>query len=236
MITAVRDVSLQIAAGETLGIVGESGSGKSTLARLLMVLEKPDRGTVHWLGEAVSTVSAQALRVRRRHVQMVFQDPFGSLNPRMRILDSVAEPLDVAEPALSAADRRDRVEAMLSRVGLEAEAMSRYPHQFSGGQRQRIAIARALITDPKLLIADEPVSALDVSIQAQILNLLTDLQRDLGLAMIIISHDLGVVRYLADRVMVMQHGKVVEEGDSETIFAQPSEDYTRRLISAVMDA
>ncbi|MBN8532627.1 MAG: ATP-binding cassette domain-containing protein [Rhizobiales bacterium] len=233
VLKAVDNVSLTLRDGETLGIVGESGSGKSTLARMLMALEQPDRGEVSWMGENISRLSPLALRSRRHEIQMVFQDPYGSLDPRMRVLDSVAEPLDVARPDLSAELRRDAVLEILERVGLTAEALRRYPHQFSGGQRQRIAIARALITRPRILVADEPVSALDVSIQAQILNLLSDLRAEFGLALIFISHDLGIVRYLADRVMVMHHGKVVEEGESEAVFSAPAHDYTRALLAAM---
>lgn len=233
VLKAVDDVSLTLQDGETLGIVGESGSGKSTLARMLMALERPDLGEVHWRGENVTHLSARALRSRRHEVQMVFQDPYGSLDPRMRILDSVAEPLDVARPEMSRQQRRDAIVDILERVGLTAEALRRYPHQFSGGQRQRIAIARALITRPRVLVADEPVSALDVSIQAQILNLLSDLRAEFGLAMIFISHDLGIVRYLADRVMVMHRGKVVEEGESEAVFTAPRHSYTRALLAAM---
>jgi peptide/nickel transport system ATP-binding protein len=233
VLKAVDDVSLTLQDGETLGIVGESGSGKSTLARMLMALERPDLGEVRWRDENITHLSASALRSRRHEIQMVFQDPYGSLDPRMRILDSVVEPLDVARPELSPQQRRDAVVDILERVGLTAEALSRYPHQFSGGQRQRIAIARALITRPRVLVADEPVSALDVSIQAQILNLLSDLRAEFGLAMIFISHDLGIVRYLADRVMVMHRGKVVEEGESEAVFTAPTHSYTRALIAAM---
>ncbi|CAN1510581.1 AppF ABC-type oligopeptide transport system, ATPase component [Rhabdaerophilaceae bacterium] len=230
---AVNAISLKVTKGETLGIVGESGSGKSTLARLLMALERPDSGSLHWLDEDITGLADHDLRSRRRHVQMVFQDPFGSLNPRMRILQSIAEPLDVSEPELPADARRARVEEILRRVGLNADAIERYPHQFSGGQRQRIAIARALITGPKVLVADEPVSALDVSIQAQILNLLSDMRAEFDLSMVFISHDLGIVRYLADRVMVMHHGRVVEEGACEAVFSAPSHAYTRKLIAAM---
>jgi ABC-type glutathione transport system ATPase component len=232
-IEAVKNVSLAVSAGETLGIVGESGSGKSTLARLLMALEKPDSGEILWQGEAVTGLAPAELRARRRGIQMVFQDPYGSLDPRMFILDTVAEPLDVAEPALPRAERRARVVEMLERVGLDADIVSRYPHQFSGGQRQRIAIARALITRPRILVADEPASALDVSIQAQILNLLSDLKAEFGLAMVFISHDLGIVRYLSDRMMVMQNGAVVEEGETERLFTAPAHAYTRALIAAM---
>lgn len=233
VLKAVDQVSLVLRDGETLGIVGESGSGKSTLARMLMALERPDLGEVHWMDENISRLSGLALRSRRHEVQMVFQDPYGSLDPRMRILDSVAEPLDVERPDFSSARRRDAVVEILERVGLTSEALRRYPHQFSGGQRQRIAIARALITRPRVLVADEPVSALDVSIQAQILNLLSDLRAEFGLAMVFISHDLGIVRYLADRVMVMHRGRVVEEGESEAVFTAPRHDYTRALLAAM---
>jgi ABC-type glutathione transport system ATPase component len=213
--------------------VGESGSGKSTLARLLMALERPDSGRLFWQGEEITALSAAELRARRHGIQMVFQDPYGSLDPRMRILDTVAEPLDVAEPGLPREERHARVAEILERVGLNADMLVRYPHQFSGGQRQRIAIARALITRPRILVADEPASALDVSIQAQILNLLGDLKLEFGLAMVFISHDLGIVRYLADRMMVMQHGLVVEEGETERIFTVPEHPYTRALIAAM---
>jgi peptide/nickel transport system ATP-binding protein len=230
---AVNDVSLVLKPGEVLGVVGESGSGKSTLARLCLALEAPDAGTVRWNGATVTGLEDDGLRTRRRDAQMIFQDPYGSLDPRMRVLDSVAEPLDVAEPGLARGDREAQVAAILDKVGLPAEAMQRYPHQFSGGQRQRIAIARALITRPKLIVADEPVSALDVSIQAQILNLLMDIKAEFGLSILFISHDLGIVRYLADRVMVMHKGRVVEAGETEALFASPREDYTRRLIAAM---
>ena len=232
-VQAVENISLHVAPGEVLGIVGESGSGKSTLARLLMALERADSGEVRWLGEGISHLPSTALVARRRHIQMVFQDPFGSLDPRMKVLDSIADPLDVAEPLLGADERRERVLAMLDRVGLGEDALSRYPHQFSGGQRQRIAIARALITHPKIVIADEPVSALDVSIQAQILNLLMDLKAEFGLSLVFISHDLSIIRYLADRVMVMQNGQIVEEGGVDAVFDAPQHAYTRALIAAM---
>jgi ABC-type oligopeptide transport system ATPase subunit len=232
-IAAVDGVSLSVHEGKTFGIVGESGCGKSTLARMLVALERPDRGEIRLAGAPISTLAERDLRPLRRDVQMVFQDPFGSLDPRMRIIESVAEPLDVANPLISRDEREARVVAMLTRVGLSANALRRYPHQFSGGQRQRIAIARALITRPKLLVADEPVSALDVSIQAQILNLFVDLRLELGLSIVFISHDLGVIRYLADRVAVMKDGRFVEEGETEMVFANPAADYTRRLIAAM---
>jgi peptide/nickel transport system ATP-binding protein len=232
-VKAVNGVSFKLEAGKTLGIVGESGSGKSTLARLLVALEAPEKGEVRFEGEPISGLSEAALRPRRRNIQMVFQDPVSSLDPRMRIGTSIAEPLDVAEPDLDAETRHRRIAAMLERVGLGEGAMMRFPHQFSGGQRQRIAIARALVTRPKLLIADEPVSALDVSVQAQILNLLLDLKLEFGLSLIFISHDLGVVRYLCDRVIVMQAGGIVEEGETEALFSSPAAPYTQALIAAM---
>ncbi|OYU49067.1 MAG: peptide ABC transporter ATP-binding protein [Rhizobiales bacterium PAR1] len=232
-VSAVNGVSFALEEGKVLGIVGESGSGKSTLARLLVGLEAPEKGEVRFLGQRISGLGDAALRPVRHQIQMVFQDPFGSLDPRMRVLDSIGEPLDVAEPGLAPEARRERIIGMLERVGLGEGALTRYPHQFSGGQRQRIAIARALITHPKLLIADEPVSALDVSVQAQILNLLLDLKLEFGLSLVFISHDLGIVRYLSDRVIVMQNGKIVEEGETEALFSAPAEAYTRQLIAAM---
>ncbi len=232
-LTALEGVSFALEEGKTLGIVGESGSGKSTLARLLVALETPQAGEVRFMGQTISGLAEHAVRPLRRHVHMVFQDPFGSLDPRMRFEDSIAEPLDVAEPGLSSGFRRERVVAMLDRVGLGEGALQRYPHQFSGGQRQRIAIARALITHPKLLIADEPVSALDVSVQAQILNLLLDLKLEFGLSLVFISHDLGIVRYLSDRVIVMKAGRIVEEGETEAVFSNPAAPYTQALIAAM---
>jgi len=232
-IKAVDSVSFALEEGKTLGIVGESGSGKSTLARLLVGLEVPQAGEVHFRGQRISGIGEAAIRPVRRDIQMVFQDPFGSLDPRMRVGASIGEPLDVAEPDLEARERHARIVAMLERVGLGEGATTRYPHQFSGGQRQRIAIARALITHPKLLIADEPVSALDVSVQAQILNLLLDLKLEFGLSLVFISHDLGIVHYLSDRVIVMQAGRIVEEGETETLFSAPREPYTQTLIAAM---
>jgi len=232
-VQAVAGVSFALDPGKTLGIVGESGSGKSTLARMLVALERPHAGAVRFMGETVSGRKESDLRDFRRQVQMVFQDPFGSLDPHMNVERSVAEPLDVAEPDLAPEARRARIVAMLARVGLGEGALTRYPHQFSGGQRQRIAIARALINRPKLLIADEPVSALDVSVQAQILNLILDLRAEFGLSLIFVSHDLGVIRYLSDRVLVMQNGRVVEEGETEALFKNPRAAYTRSLIAAM---
>ena len=228
---ALEEASFEVEEGKILGVVGESGSGKSTLARLLVGLEAPDAGSIRLAEQSV--IAGEAHPGPLRDVQMVFQHPFGSLDPRMRIGDSIAEPRGHGGLSLSAAERTARVLAMLERVGLGSGALRRFPHQFSGGQRQRIAIARALITRPRLLVADEPVSALDVSIQAQILNLLLDIRAEFGLTMVFISHDLGIVRYIADRVIVMQGGRIVEEGDTETLFALPRHTYTRRLLSAM---
>ncbi len=229
---AVDDLSFTLERGETLAIVGESGSGKSTTARLAMRLLDADGGTILWNGEDVTQLSGRALRSRRSHIQMVFQDPFASLNPRMKIWQSVAEGLRVHRPELSAAQRRDRVAETLQLCGLDDSGMDRYPHQFSGGQRQRIGIARALIVEPEVLVLDEPVSALDVSVQAQILNLLQEIQQRNGLAYLFISHDLSVVRYIADRVAVMFAGRIVEQGTATELFQQPAHPYTRALLDA----
>ncbi len=229
---AVDDVSFILEAGETLAIVGESGSGKSTTARLAMRLLQPDSGQISWAGEDVSALGGRALRQRRSHIQMVFQDPFASLNPRMKIWQSVAEGLSVHQPELSKQQRRDKVAETLAICGLDDSGMDRYPHQFSGGQRQRIGIARALIVEPAVLALDEPVSALDVSVQAQILNLLKDIQRARGLAYLFISHDLSVVRHIADRVAVMFAGRIVEQGSAADVFERPHHPYTRALLDA----
>jgi len=229
---AVNDVSFELAKGETLAIVGESGSGKSTTARLVMRLLEPDAGSISLLGEDVSSLKGSALRKKRRHMQMVFQDPFASLNPRMKIADSVGEGLRVHAPELNAKQRRSKVADILEQCGMDDSVLDRYPHQFSGGQRQRIGIARALAVSPELLVLDEPVSALDVSVQAQILNLLSDLQKEHQLAYLFISHDLSVVRHVADRVAVMFAGYVVEQGDVQDVYADPKHPYTRELLDA----
>ncbi len=230
---AVNDVSFHLDAGETLAIVGESGSGKSTTARLSMRLLQPDSGSIRWGDDDVSAMSGKALRTRRNHIQMVFQDPFASLNPRMKIGQTVAEGLRVHQPQLSSSQRRDKVIETLHLCGLDTTSiLDRYPHQFSGGQRQRIGIARALIVEPKVLALDEPVSALDVSVQAQILNLLKELQRAKGLAYLFISHDLSVVRHIADRVAVMFAGRIVEQGTTADVFERPQHPYTRALLDA----
>ena len=230
---AVQGVSLTVQRGQTMGIVGESGSGKSTLARLAMALEKPSSGEVWFDGTNLTALSADAIRPLRPQFQMVFQDPFSSLNPRMQVASIIAEPL-LRMKEISATERQDRVAEMVDAVGLRPGDLKKYPHEFSGGQRQRIAIARAIVTRPALVVADEPVSALDVSVQAQILNLFMDLQDRYGLAYFFISHDLGVVATLADHVMVMQRGKVVERGTVADIFRSPQQDYTKDLLAAAV--
>jgi peptide/nickel transport system ATP-binding protein len=231
-VLALNGVSARVEAGRSLGIVGESGSGKSTFARLVMALERPASGSVELMGRDLNRLAVDELRRARRDFQMVFQDPYGSLDPRQTIARIVAEPLT----ALVRTDRatlRERVAAVLRQVGLRDTDMDKFPHEFSGGQRQRIAIARALITQPKLIVADEPVSALDVSVQAQVLNLLEDLQERFGLSYILISHDLAVVDYLCDEVAVMYLGKIVEQGRPEDLFEHCAHPYTRALLQAV---
>jgi peptide/nickel transport system ATP-binding protein len=229
---AVDGVSLSIEPGRSLGVVGESGSGKSTLARAAMALEAPSAGRVELLGQDLAALAPEALRRARRDFQMVFQDPYGSLDPRQTIERIVAEPL-TAVGGLARAQRRERAAEVMASVGLRAGDLDKYPHEFSGGQRQRIAIARALITRPRLIVADEPVSALDVSVQAQVLNLLQDLQERHGLTYLLISHDLAVVEHVCDRVAVMYRGRIVEEGAPRTLFGSAGHPYTRTLIDAV---
>jgi oligopeptide transport system ATP-binding protein len=231
--TAVGGVSFDLWAGETLGLVGESGAGKSTLARAILGLLPAARGAVLWRGQDLAACGRAALRPLRRDLQIVFQDPLASLNPRMSIGDSMAEPLRIFESELSAPERHRRVAAMLERVGLAAGMMSRYPHEFSGGQCQRVGIARAMILSPRLLICDEPVSSLDVSIQGQIVNLLLNLQRDAGTALLFISHNLAVVRHVSHRILVMYAGKLVESASRDALFAAPLHPYTRALLAAV---
>jgi ABC-type glutathione transport system ATPase component len=228
-IDAVRGVSLAVHAGEVLGIVGESGCGKTTLGRTIMRLMPPTSGRILLDGEDFAAKSGAALKAARRNIQMVFQDPFGSLNPRHRIGTIIGEPLVVH----GVGDVPARVAELLELVGLPPSAGARYPHEFSGGQRQRIAIARALALKPRLIIADEPVSALDVSIQSQIINLVADLKAQLGLAMIFISHDLSVIRHVSDRIAVMHQGRFVETGKTEDVFAAPQHAYTRTLLAAI---
>ncbi|MDO9524219.1 MAG: dipeptide ABC transporter ATP-binding protein [Gemmobacter sp.] len=232
IIHAVNGVSLQVRRGETFAIVGESGCGKSTLARLLLRLIEPSAGKVIYDGRDLTDVSASEMRALRSEMQFIFQDPFSSLNPRMSVETIVGEPL-LVHSDLSASGRRARVAELLSRVGLRPEQGDRYPHEFSGGQRQRISIARALASGPKLLIGDEPVSALDVSVQAQIVNLLEDLKADFGLTLIVIAHDLAVIRHMSDRVAVMYLGEVVELATTETLFTAPRHPYTQALLAAI---
>jgi oligopeptide/dipeptide ABC transporter ATP-binding protein len=232
-IKAVDGVSVQVAEGETLGIVGESGSGKTTLAKLFLLLERPTAGSLLFDGKEIQAFGRDDFRRYRRAVQAVFQDPYSSLNPRMRVGDIVAEPLP-PENGLSRAAVRERVGEVLELVGLRRDSTALYPHEFSGGQRQRIAIARALVTYPKFIILDEPVSALDVSIRAQILNLLKHLQEKLGLAYVMISHDLAAARYLATRLAVMYAGKLVETGACAAVYTEPLHPYTQALLSAAL--
>ncbi|HUE54740.1 MAG TPA: ATP-binding cassette domain-containing protein [Candidatus Udaeobacter sp.] len=231
--TAVNGVSFSVARGETFAIVGESGCGKTTLARMLLRLIEPDSGEIRLEGRDLLALRGDKLRAQRRQMQLVFQDPFASLNPRMRVGEIVAEPLVIHEAALSAAQRLDRAVAILRRVGLNDEALRRYPHEFSGGQRQRIGIARALILQPKLIVADEPVSGLDVSVGAQVLLLLQELQREFSLTYVFISHSLPVVAQVATRIAVMRAGEFVETGAAEQVLHQPGHPYTRELLSAV---
>jgi len=231
-VRAVDDVSLDIHQGETLGLVGESGSGKSTLGRLVLRLIEPTSGSVYFDGNDLLKANGSELRGLRRHMQIIFQDPFGSLDPRYRVEDVIAEPLTLHGEALSQDGRRLRVRELLVAVGMDESAMPRYAHEFSGGQRQRIGIARALALRPKFIVADEPVSALDVSVGAQIVNLLQQLQRDFGLTYLFISHSMPVVRYLSTRIAVMYRGKIVEIGTTEQITAEPQHEYTRKLLAA----
>jgi oligopeptide transport system ATP-binding protein len=230
---ALCDVSFDLMAGETLGLVGESGSGKSTLARAILRLVHAAEGSIVWRGQDLLACTPKVLRRLRRDLQIVFQDPLASLNPRMTVGETIAEPLRIFEPGLSSSERAHRVGEMLERVGLAGHMIGRYPHEFSGGQCQRIGIARAMILSPQLLICDEPVSSLDVSIQGQIVNLLLDLRRDAGMAMLFISHNLAVVRHLSHRILVMYSGRLVEIAPRDALFAAPIHPYTRALLAAV---
>jgi len=232
-IKAVDDVSFSLEEGKTLGLVGESGSGKSTVARALLKLMPVTGGQVLYKDRDIMPLREAEFRPLRKEMQMIFQDPFGSLNPRMTIEEIIAEPLRIHFKHLNKVERRDTVAALLTRVGLPSESMWRYPHEFSGGQRQRIGIARALAVQPKFLICDEPVSALDVSVQAQIINLLMDLQEQFGLTYLFIAHDLAVVQHMSDDIIVMNRGRIVEQGTAAEVCEDPKHDYTRKLLAAV---
>ena len=230
---AVNRISFELQAGETLGIVGESGCGKSTLARAIIGLAQPNSGSILWNGEELVGLSEKAMRLKRKDIQMIFQDPLASLNPRMTLGEIIAEPLRTFYPGLGKVESESRVKAMMQKVGLLPNQINRYPHEFSGGQCQRIGIARALIVEPKLIICDEPVSALDVSIQAQVINLLKQVQTEMGLALIFIAHDLSVVKHISDRVLVMYLGHAVELGGYGEIYSTPTHPYTQALMLAV---
>ena len=231
-VRAVDGVSFSVQRGETMGLVGESGSGKSTSCRAVLQLLKPTSGSVKFEGQEIAGLGRREMRPLRREMQMIFQDPYASLNPRKRIGQIVGDQLKIQKVA-SGKELRSRVQSLLERVGLSPEHYNRFPHEFSGGQRQRIGIARALALDPKLVICDEPVSALDVSIQAQIVNLLDDLQDELGLTYVFVAHDIGVVRHISDRIAVMNQGKIVEQGDADQVCERPTDPYTKKLLSAV---
>ncbi len=232
-IKAVDDVSFSVEEGTTVGLVGESGSGKSTIGKTLLKLEKATGGQVLFNGRDLLPLSENEFRPLRREMQMIFQDPFGSLNPRHPIWQIVGEALEIHFPKMNRGDRMERVAELMRQVGLKAEMMHRYPHEFSGGQRQRIGIARALAVKPKFIVCDEPVSALDVSVQAQIVNLLQDLQAELGLTYLFIAHDLAVVEHISDHVLVMYRGKIVESAPAAAIYENPQHEYTKRLLAAV---
>ena len=232
-LTALEDISFSVKKGETLGIVGESGCGKSTLGRCILQLLNPDEGRVVWMGEDLTKLPGEAMRRRRQDLQIIFQDPLASLNPRLTVGEIIADPLRTLRPELKAAERRARVIKIMEAVGLLPEMINRFPHEFSGGQAQRIGIARALITEPKLIVCDEPVSALDVSIQAQILNLLADLKEQFGLTLIFISHNLSVVRHVSDRILVLYLGRIAEIASGDDLYRDPRHPYTRALLTAV---
>ena len=232
-VTAVDDVCFTVPEGKTVGLVGESGSGKTTIARALVKLQKATAGRMLYRGQDIVPMEERDFLPLRKEIQMVFQDPFGSLNPRLTIGQTLAEPMEIHFPGRTAADRKERAAALLEKVGLNPDYLGRRPREFSGGQRQRIGIARALAVEPRFIICDEAVSALDVSIQAQIINLLQDLQEELGLTYLFIGHDLAVVEHISDEILVLHHGKLVESGPAEQVCQAPQHDYTKRLLAAV---
>jgi oligopeptide transport system ATP-binding protein len=232
-VKAVDDVSFEVRRGQTVGLVGESGSGKTTLGRAIIRLVEPTGGLIRYEDKVISDLGARAFWPYRKKIQIIFQDPYNSLNPRLSIFEIIGEALEIHFPKMTRSDRREKVAGLLDKVGLTRDHLDRYPHEFSGGQRQRIGIARALAVDPEFIVCDEPVSALDVSVQAQIVNLLQDLQEELGLTYLFIAHDLAVVEHISDYVLVMNQGKIVEAASAEAIYANPQHDYTRKLLAAV---
>jgi oligopeptide transport system ATP-binding protein len=232
-VKAVDDVSFIVQRGQTVGLVGESGSGKTTVGRAIIRLNQPVAGTIYYGDTAISKLDESAFRPFRKKIQIIFQDPYNSLNPRLSVFEIIGEALEIHFPEMKRGDRRARVADLLEKVGLKRMHLDRYPHEFSGGQRQRIGIARALAVNPEFIVCDEPVSALDVSVQAQIVNLLQDLQEELGLTYLFIAHDLAVVEHISDYVLVMNQGKIVEAATAEEIYENPQHDYTKKLLSAV---
>ena len=232
-VKAVDDVSFEVRRGETVGLVGESGSGKTTVGRALIRLTEPTSGTIAYKGQNILKLGTGAFRPYRKRIQIIFQDPYNSLNPRLSIFEIIGEALEIHFPQMTREQRRERVAGLLEKVGLKKDHLDRYPHEFSGGQRQRVGIARALAVDPEFIVCDEPVSALDVSVQAQIVNLLQDLQEELGLTYLFIAHDLAVVEHISDFVLVMNAGKIMEAATAEAIYENPQHEYTKKLLSAV---